>query len=59
MVGAAIATSVTGAVAFFTIAYHYRRISGSNWRDFLILRRADVKHIYNSLRNEFAGRGRG
>jgi O-antigen/teichoic acid export membrane protein len=58
MVGAAASASVTGAIAFFIMTYFYRKVSGSRWSDFLIVRKADLVYAYSSVKNEFLRLGR-
>jgi O-antigen/teichoic acid export membrane protein len=59
MIGAAASTSVTGAVAFFVMAHFYRKVSEANWSDFLIVHRADVAQVFDSLKNELLRRRNG
>ena len=51
MIGAALATSITGCIAFLTIALYYRRLSNARWSDFLVIRKTDLIYAYDSTMN--------
>jgi O-antigen/teichoic acid export membrane protein len=57
MIGAATASSVTGAVAFFIMTHYYRKVSNARWSDFLIVRKEDIVHTYNSVKRQFPRAG--
>ncbi len=49
MIGAALATSVANLLAFAVVAVCYMRLSGARLSDFLLVRRRDLVHAYESV----------